>query len=217
MGLLNRCSLLTAGPGQMTDWRDVINAIQDMAALAQMRQAQAAAERIGDPSSGPANSGYQPSYMRGPVKASPISDNLTLLTATAKAGSTAKAFHDADVAAEAIRARDSDRQDVDMEATSKDKGKTLEAEGKAKGKSKAEIHPVPTPFAAFYPGWGESVLQDNVDLVWPVPGLPTTEPHRINLGPRADSLSAVPLQFSSAGHWRLMSDTGYFRKRWWLG
>lgn len=210
LSMLVRCGL-TAGPGEMTDWRDVINAIQDMAALFHMRQAQAAAERMGDPSWGAANSGYQPAYMRGARDASGV-DVYTLLEETAKAGTPAQALKDINEDASSARIHDTA---MNVDNDDKDKGKAKE-KGKSKSQDKIpDKPPIPTPFAAFRVGWGES--SPDTGLEWPIAGLPTTAPDRINLGPRADSLSTVPIQFSSQDHWKLMSETGYFRSRWWIG
>lgn len=196
----------------MTDWRDIVNAIQDMAALHQMRQAQAAAERNGDPSSGPAVSGYQPTYMREAIPPMPIRDAMTLVQATAKAGDPARAFTEAD-AAERKRNADDVVMDNGFVSGPRDGTCLDKREGKDKGKDVSAA----SNFESFRPGWGETVPISPGREIFARPGLPTTVPGRINLGPRAENLSSTPYQFSSADHWRLMSETGYFAKRWWIG
>ncbi|BEI89479.1 uncharacterized protein CcaverHIS019_0208410 [Cutaneotrichosporon cavernicola] len=182
--------------GEMTDWRDIVNAIQDMAALHQMRQAQAAAERIRDPSSGPAVSGYQPTYMSGPVVRHPTPDPMTLMSAIGKAGTPARAFEEAETA----QGKWEDGMVVDTVLSSdkdgeKDKGKTGGVQ-------------VTGNFQTFRPGWGEVPPIDPNGFLFAVPGLATTEPGRINLGPRAEGLTKVPHQCSAADHWRSLSETG---------
>ncbi|KLT45150.1 hypothetical protein CC85DRAFT_173571 [Cutaneotrichosporon oleaginosum] len=190
-------------PGQMTDWRDIVNAIQDMAALHQMRQAQAAAERTGDPSFGPAESGYQPTYMREKLPTMPIRDPLTLIEATGKAGSAVKAF---------IEAENSQNR-LEKEDAVMSEGVTLASEVASEDKrdsgagDKGEVQP-PYPFQSIRPGWGEYNPIGPDHYMMPLPGLPTTVPGRINLGPRAEALSKTPWQFSSAEHWHHMSETG---------
>lgn len=85
------------------------------------------------------------------------------------------------------------------------------------GKKRVTTPRLPDTFQAFRPGWGESDPIGPDHYMLPLPGLPTMVPGRINLGPRADSLSKVPYQFSSADHWRHMSEAGYFAKKWWIG
>ncbi|GMK55114.1 hypothetical protein CspeluHIS016_0201700 [Cutaneotrichosporon spelunceum] len=186
-----------SSPGEMTDWRDIVNAIQDMAALHQMRQAQAAAERSGDPSSGPALSGYQPTYMSGAVVRHPVSDPLTLMSAIGKAGSPARVFGESETAERKVEEMVVDKDLVYSEDKEEDKPQDT---GKTVG--------IPDGFKVFRPGWGESEpMMAPEHFMLPTPGLPTTAPGRINLGPRAESVRA-PHQQAAVDHWRSLSETG---------